>query len=177
MVAPFPWIAMRPLNPLPHVASLRDHARSVPEQIAFWSEGGLRLTQPVPRGDGPPAYLTLLLQPDGDVVLSVPRRFGESADDAAAARALFVRAEAALLRLSRTGFGALANLAPAVMHLTLAAIWLWALFPPWTPATTVQVGLALISSVAAIIMHRIGRPWLRARAEAWLIGRIRARMR
>ena len=167
----------RRLNPLAVARSLREGVRAVPELADFWSRGGIRLVQPVPRAEGPPALMSLLLQPDGDVVLSVPRRFGIEATDAEAAAALFVRADAALHRIGGTWLGALAELPAALAWVVLAGLWVRTLWPPWTAAILSPVAWLLLPSAALALLGTVARPRLRALAKAAALAWIRRRMR
>lgn len=78
---------------------------SLGEMVAFWRQGGLRLVQPLaPRGEAA-ATASLLIQPDGDVVLSVPSDFGVDPGDLDAGRALVGSGAAAIRRIARNGYG------------------------------------------------------------------------
>ena len=74
----------------------------MPASLRFWADGGLALSEPLPRqGVAAPPHLGLVLQPDGDVLLLLPSGFGSEATDADAARALFRKARRELAAVAR----------------------------------------------------------------------------
>ena len=76
-------------------------AGELPPSLHFWADGGLALTEALPRRSADPSLIRLVVQPDGDVLLLLPSDFGSEATDDDAARTLFRRARRELASVTR----------------------------------------------------------------------------
>ncbi len=132
---------------------LRTDIGALPHLHQFWQDGGLTVSQAFVRNGGEAASLSLLIQPDGDVLLSVPPGFGQSTEDVAAAESLIRSAKAEFARFAKTGLAAVERTILRLLDLVVVAscaplagkliwtgpsallragpsIWLWWLLPP-----------------------------------------------
>jgi hypothetical protein len=104
------WLLRRlvpsPLRRLADWRQIRTDIDALPHLHRLWQDGGLTVSHAFVRNGGAPASLSLLIQPDGDVLLSVPSGFGASAEDIAAAESLIGSARAEFSRVAKTGLAA-----------------------------------------------------------------------
>lgn len=108
----------------------------------FWRNGGLTIEVPLDRSPQAGVKLRLLLQPDGDVVLSAPSCFGQAESDAIAARVLLNRGRAGMLRVARTGYDRLSRLASGGFDLL--------------PVAATAIGLLAFDGID--LLHMLGPP-------------------
>lgn len=152
----------------------RADLRNVRDLGRFWSEGGLNVTYSYARGEHGTALLALLVQPDGDLIASVPRGFGGHSNDAAAAGELLKRAETELTAVARNGFGGGVRLvewaADLAVAATVAVTFGAALIGtiPWT---------ALVVAPAITAVRFAGGKGLRRLAGTWVRSRVRRALR
>ncbi len=116
-----PLTRLRQLVDLP--AALRELA-SIGPLLSFWQDGGIRLAHSLPEARGAPCEIALLLQPDGDALLILPRSFGERPGDAEAARELLSAGVARLEAIVGGVSVALPALVRRAIDGCLLAIWI-----------------------------------------------------
>ncbi|AQR75251.1 hypothetical protein [Sphingomonas sp. LM7] len=155
------------------VRAIRDEWAALGELAEFWTKGGLAIDQEVRRGDGSIVWLRMLLQPNGDVVLSIPPGFGTAAGDAEAASTLLAQGTQLLGRNGGRQLTAASDLPMrGVDYLTIGGWTAWAVaIPPWTSLWT------MAAAVGLPVARRLSGPLLRGIA-AGVAGRvIRAKLR
>lgn len=146
----YPRRLARFVSYLVNVRSLLRELRGILVLLRFWTAGGITLQQQLaPREGASRGHLQLLIQPDGDAILSVPRGFGSMEGDAAAAETLFERAKTELVRIARHGFEPAAR--SLVRALDMVLLWIGGI----AVVAAVESGewvQQLVSSVAALLL-------------------------
>lgn len=165
-----------PIRRLADWRQIRTDIDALPGLHRLWQDGGLTVSHGFVRNGGAPASLSLLIQPDGDVLLSVPSGFGATAEDIAAAESLIGSARAEFSRVAKTGLAAvertilrlldmvvvasgvpllakLLSTGPSALIRSDPATWFWWVLPP------VLVMLARFSARSWINRH-VGRALL-----------------
>ena len=139
---------------------------------SFWNDGGLTLEEP----PGDDCRARILLQPDGDVIVSLPKSFGSDPEDLQVAERLMRRAETELNHVAREGLAGAANTAVRVIDVGLAGLLVASAVPVVTSGEIAALGWmaipAALGSARAVAGAR-----LRRALGSWTMRRVRRKFR
>lgn len=147
--------------------------------IRFWLNGGDVLVQPLDREDGQKAALALAFQPDGDIVLFVPKCFGRASSDQAVAEAFMARSTPIIHRTVTQGLSIAAQRLSLWLKIAVLASWILPVVFSAYRAEALWHGAiaefvlplllwALLPACATALLPHI-LPWI----FGWLTGRVR----